>query len=169
MPIYSPAATNLLLINLLAELPFDQVHPMKEFRLPLVLLTLIFIHACAATEKEVPTDQLGTSPNIVRLNGEVTNIREVKKDATFGKRFGGAFIGSLVGGQIGGGSTSTIIGADIADDKYGEVVDRLILTDANGKEYECLVHGHGFKVGDPVVFTLVEGHVSAIIHASSDQ
>jgi len=105
--------------------------------------------------------------------GEVTNIREVKKDASLGKQFEGAFLGALVGGQIGGGSTSTImgtagafIGQDIMNEKYGEVVDRLILTDSNGKEFNCLVHGHDFKVGDKVIFTIVENHVSAIIHAT---
>jgi outer membrane lipoprotein SlyB len=100
-------------------------------------------------------------------------IREVKKDASLGKQFGGAFLGALVGGQIGGGSASTIIGTsgafigqDIVNEKYGEVIDRLILKDSNGKEYNCLVHGHDFKVGDKVVFTLVENHISAIIHAA---
>ena len=157
----------------LTKLTLNQEHEMNKLRLPLFILSIIFIQACATTEKEVPTDQLDESPNIVRLMGEVTNIREVKKDASLGKQFGGSFIGALVGGQIGGGSTSTImgtagafIGQDITNEKYGEVVDRLVLQDSDGNEFNCLVHGHGFKVGDKVIFTVVENHVSAIIHVT---
>ncbi len=142
-------------------------------RLWLLTLLLVLVQGCATSQKEVPTDQLDESPNIVRHHGEIINIREVKKDASLEKQFGGSFIGALVGGQIGGGSTQTIlgvsgafIGQDIANEKYGEVVDRLILKDSDGKEYDCLVHGHDFKVGDKVIFTIVEDHVSAIVQAS---
>ena len=135
-------------------------------------LMIVGVFGCASGPKEVPTDHLDKGPNIVRHSGKVTNIREVKKDASLGKQFEGAFIGSLIGGQLGGGSTSTVlgtsgafIGADIMNEKYGEVVDRLILTSDNGVEYQCLVHGHDFKVGDKVIFTIVEDHVSAIIHS----
>lgn len=134
---------------------------------------IVLIQGCATSQQEVPTDHLDDSPNIVRHNGEVSNIREVKKDASLGKQFGGSFLGALVGGQLGGGSASTIlgtsgafIGQDIVNEKYGEVVDRLILKDSDGKEYNCLVHGHDFKVGDKVIFTVVENHVSAIIHVT---
>ncbi len=127
--------------------------------------------ACASAPEEVPTDHLEQGPNIVRHNGKVTNIREVKKDASFGKQFEGAFVGALIGGQIGGGSTQTMmgtsgafIGANVMNEKYGEVIDRLILHTDEGEEFQCFVHDHGFKVGDKVIFTVVEGHVSAIIH-----
>ena len=146
---------------------------MTIYRLSLLTLLLVLAQACATGQKEVPTDQFDESPNIARHNGEITNIREVKKDASLEQQFGGSFIGALVGGQIGGGSTQTIlgvsgafIGQDIANEKYGEVVDRLILKDSDGNEYNCLVHGHDFKVGDKVIFTVVEDHVSAIILAS---
>ena len=146
---------------------------MKIMYIPLFAILIALIQSCATSQTEVPTDHLDTSPNIVRHNGEVFNIREVKKDASLGKQFGGAFLGALVGGQIGGGSASTImgtsgafIGQDIVNEKYGEVVDRLILKDSDGKEFDCLVHGHDFKVGDKVIFTIVENHVSAIIHAT---
>lgn len=134
---------------------------------------ILLFSGCAATQKEVPTDELTQGPNIIRLTGEVSNIREVKKDASLTKQFGGAFLGALVGGQFGGGSMSTVlgtsgafIGQDIVNDKYGEVIDRLILKDEQGIEYNCLVHDHDFKVGDKVVFTLVENHISAIIHTT---
>ncbi|RDH86106.1 MAG: hypothetical protein DIZ80_01150 [endosymbiont of Galathealinum brachiosum] len=138
-------------------------------------LSLVFSFAllfgCSTAPKEVPTDHLESGPNIERHTGKVTNIREVKKKASLGKQFEGAFIGALIGGQIGGGSASAIMGTSGAfigsaymDEKHGEVVDRLILTADSGKEYDCLVHGHDFKVNDNVIFTLVEGHVSAIIH-----
>jgi len=146
---------------------------MNTLRITLFSVLIALTQSCATPQSEVPTDHLDESPNIVRHMGEVTNIREVKKDASLGKQFEGAFLGALVGGQIGGGSTSTImgtagafIGQDIMNEKYGEVVDRLILTDSNGKEFNCLVHGHDFKVGDKVIFTIVENHVSAIIHAT---
>jgi uncharacterized protein YcfJ len=146
---------------------------MKIIHISIFAILIALTQSCATTQKEVPTDRLDTAPNIVRHNGVVSNIREVKKDASLGKQFGGAFLGALVGGQIGGGSTSTIlgtsgafIGQDIVNEKYGEVVDRLILKDSNGKEYNCLVHGHDFKVGDKVIFTIVENHISAIIHAT---
>lgn len=148
---------------------------MRLIRSPLIVVLGLFVLGCASSEKEVPTDQLDDAPSIVRHSGVVTNIREVKKDASLGKQFGASFLGALVGGQIGGGSTSTIlgtsgafIGQDIANEKYGEVVDRLILKDANGVEYNCLVHGHDFKVGDKVTFTVVENHVSAIIHDTAE-
>jgi len=146
---------------------------MKILHISLFAILLILIQGCATGQKEVPTGHLDTSPNVTRHHGEVVNIREVKKDASLGKQFGGAFLGALVGGQIGDGSASTImgttgafIGQDIANKKYGEVVDRLILKDSEGKEYDCLVHGHDFRVGDKVIFTIVENHVSAIIHTS---
>ncbi len=146
---------------------------MKIIHISIYAILIALTQSCATTQKEVPTDHLDTSPNIVRHNGVVSNIREVKKDASLGKQFGGAFLGALVGGQIGGGSTSTImgtsgafIGQDIVNEKYGEVVDRLILKESNGKEYNCLVHGHDFKVGDKVIFTIVENHISAIIHVT---
>jgi outer membrane lipoprotein SlyB len=146
---------------------------MKVLHISIFAILIALTQSCATGQKEIPTDHLDTSPNIVRHNGEVSNIREVKKDASLGKQFGGAFLGALVGGQIGGGSASTIIGTsgafigqDIVNEKYGEVVDRLILKDSNGKEYNCLVHGHDFKVGDKVIFTIVENHVSAIIHVT---
>lgn len=149
---------------------------MGNFQIALLLLLTLFFQACATTEQEVPTNQLDTSPDIVRHTGEIINIREVKKDASLGKQFGWAFLGALVGGQIEGGTTSTVmgtagafIGGDIANEKYGEVIDRLILTDSEGKEYNCLVHDHNFKVGNKVTFTLVAGHVSAFIHAEPDQ
>jgi len=132
---------------------------------------VIGLIGCTSAQKEVPTDHLDQGPNIVRYDGEVTNIREVKKDASLGKQFGGAFVGALVGGSIGGGSAQTVlgtsgafIGADIVNEKYGEIIDRLILSDDKGNEYQCLVHGHNFKVGDKITFTVVEDHVSAIIH-----
>lgn len=137
-------------------------------------LMIAVVFGCASTpaQKEVPTDHLDKGPNIVRHTGKITNIREVKKDASLGRQFEGAFVGALIGGQIGGGSTSTVlgtsgafIGADIMNEKYGEVIDRLILTSDEGVEFQCLVHGHGFKVGDKVVFTVVEGHISAIVHS----
>jgi uncharacterized protein YcfJ len=125
---------------------------------------------CATPEKEVPTDQLDTGPEIVQHEGKIVTIREVKKDASLGKQFEGSFWGALVGGQIGGGSTQNIlgvagvfIGQDIMNKKYGAVVDRLILTSDDGQEFQCLVHGDNFKVGYHVRFTLVAGHVSAII------
>ena len=143
---------------------------MKGLHSVLYALIVIGIVSCSSQQKEVPTDHLDDGPSIVRHSGKVTNIREVKKDASLAKQFGGSFVGALVGGQIGGGSTQTIlgvsgafIGQDIVNEKYGEVVDRLILTSDDGKEYQCLVHGHGFRVGDNVIFTVVEGHVSAII------
>ena len=133
---------------------------------------LVGVLGCTSAPKEVPTDHLDEGPSIVRHTGEITNIREVKKDATLGKQFEGAFVGALIGGQIGGGSTQTIlgtsgafIGADVMNEKYGEIVDRLILTSDGGVEFQCLVHGHDFKVGEKVIFTVVEDHVSAIIHA----
>ena len=136
----------------------------------LFTVLVVLISGCATSQKEVPTDHLDESPNIVRYIGEVTNIREVKKDASLEKQFGGAFLGALVGGQIGGGTTSTVmgtagafIGGDVANEMYGEVIDRLILKDSEGNEYDCLVHGHDFNVGDKVIFTVVENHVSAII------
>jgi len=136
----------------------------------LFTVLVVLISGCAMSQKEVPTDHLDESPNIVRYIGEVTNIREVKKDASLEKQFGGAFLGALVGGQIGGGTTSTVmgtagafIGGDVANEMYGEVIDRLILKDSEGNEYDCLVHGHDFNVGDKVIFTVVENHVSAII------
>jgi len=134
-------------------------------------VSVLLTNGCASMEEEVPTDNLDQGANIIRLTGEVVNIREVKKDASLAKQMGGSFVGALVGGQFGGGSMSTIlstsgafIGQDIVNDKYGEVVDRLILKDDKGNDYHCLVHGHDFKVNDKVVFTLVENHVSAIIH-----
>ncbi|MDO6686385.1 MULTISPECIES: hypothetical protein [unclassified Agarivorans] len=146
---------------------------MNMLRTCLLATLLLTIQGCTSPQKEVPTDQLDNSPNIVRHVGEVSNIREVKKDASLGKQFGGSFIGALVGGQIGGGSANAIIGTagafigqDITNEKFGEYIDRLILKDEQGKEYNCLVHGHDFKVGDKVVFTVVENHVSAIIHAT---
>ena len=149
---------------------------MTHLRKPVLVFLIILIQSCATTEKEVPTDHLDSTPDIARHSGEVIIIREVKKDASFGKQLGGSFAGALVGGQIGGGSTSTIMGTagafmgqDIMNEMYGEVVDRLILSDNEGREYNCLVHGHDFKVGDKVIFTVVEGHVSAIIHQESDQ
>ncbi len=60
--------------------------------------------------------------------------------------------------------SGAFIGADIVNEKYGEIIDRLILTSDGGTEFQCLVHGHDFKVGDDVIFTVVEGHVSAIVH-----
>lgn len=136
----------------------------------ITLLVLFAATACTTAEKEVPTGHLDEGPNITRLKGEVVNIREVKKDASLGKQFGGAFAGALIGGQFGGGTTQTVlgtsgafIGADIVNEKYGDVIDRLILKGEDGKEYQCLVHDHIFKVGDNVIFTLVENHVSAII------
>jgi len=144
---------------------------MNNLRITAFVFFIALTQGCATSQKEVPTDHLDHSPNIVRYNGVITNIREVKKDASLGKQFGGALLGALVGGQIGGGSASTMIGTagafigqDIVNEKYGEVVDRLILKDSKGKEYNCLVHGHDFKVGDKVIFTVVENHVSAIIH-----
>ncbi|WP_394175812.1 hypothetical protein [Thalassotalea litorea] len=146
---------------------------MKILRFTLLVIFGMLIQSCATSEQEVPTDHLDDAPTIVRHSGVVANIREVKKDASLGKQFGASFIGALVGGQIGGGSASTImgttgafIGQDIANDKYGDVVDRLILQGEDGVEYNCLVHGHDFKVGDNVIFTIVENHVSAIIHAT---
>jgi len=145
---------------------------MKLLHLVLVTSLVFCAQSCASAEKEVPTDQLNPAPNIERHDGSIINIREVKKDASLGKQFGGSLVGALIGGQLGGGSASTIlgtsgafIGADIVNEKYGETVDRLILKDDSGREYECLVHGHGFKVGDKVTFTIVANHVSAIIHA----
>lgn len=144
---------------------------MKLFQILTFSLGILLLQACATADKEVPTDHLDNAPSIERHHGKIINIREVKKDASFGKRFAGAFAGALIGGQIGGGKTKNVtrtagafIGADVMNKKYGEVLDRLILKDSKGREYQCLVHGHGFKVGDKVVFTVVEGHVSAIIH-----
>jgi len=143
---------------------------MKRMYLLFYTVIAIGLIGCAS-QKEVPTDHLDQGPNIVRYQGEVTNIREVKKDASLEKQFGGAFVGALVGGAIGGGSAQTIlgtsgafIGADIVNEKYGETIDRLILSNEKGIEFQCLVHGHDFKVGDNVTFTIVENHVTAIIH-----
>ena len=134
-------------------------------------LIIVGVFGCASAPKEVPTDHLDEGPDIVRHTGKVTNIREVKKDASLSKQFGGAFVGALIGGQIGGGSTQTVlgtsgafIGADVMNEKYGEIIDRLILTSDGGVEFQCLVHGHDFKVGDKVLFTVVDDHVSAVIH-----
>ena len=146
---------------------------MNFLKVIVLSFTVLLVNGCASTQKEVPTDKLSQDANIVRLSGEVFNIREVKKDASLSKQMGGSLVGALVGGQFGGGSMSTVlgtsgafIGQDIVNDKYGEVVDRLILKDEKGNEYNCLVHGHDFKVGDAIVFTLVENHVSAIIHST---
>jgi outer membrane lipoprotein SlyB len=135
-------------------------------------LMILGVFGCASAPKEVPTDHLDQGPNIVRYIGKITNIREVKKDASLGRQFEGSFVGALIGGQIGGGSTQIIlgtsgafIGADVMNDKYGEIIDRVILTSDEGEEFQCLVHGHDFKVGDKVIFTLVEDHISAIIHS----
>ena len=148
------------------------IHTMNILRITLFAVLVVLIQGCATNQEEVPTDHLDESPNIVRHIGEVTNIREVKKDASLGKQFGGGFLGALVGGQIGGGSTSTVmgtagafIGQDVANEMYGEVIDRLILKDSEGNEFNCLVHGHDFKVGDKIIFTVVENHVSAIIRS----
>ena len=145
---------------------------MKRVYLLFYTVIAIGLIGCAS-QKEVPTDHLDQGPNIVRHNGEITNIREVKKDASLGKQFGGAFAGALVGGSIGGGSAQSVlgtsgafIGADIVNEKYGETIDRLILSSEDGVEFQCLVHDHGFKVGDKVIFTVVEDHVSAIIHSN---
>ncbi len=145
---------------------------MKRMYLLFYAVIAIGLIGCAS-QKEVPTDHLDQGPNIVRHKGEITNIREVKKDASLGKQFGGAFVGALVGGSIGGGSAQSVlgtsgafIGADIVNEKYGETVDRLILSSDDGVEFQCLVHDHGFKVGDKVIFTVVEDHVSAIIHSN---
>ncbi len=139
----------------------------------ILYITMAIVMMSCAAQKEVPTDHLDQGPNIVRHKGEITNIREVKKDASLGKQFGGAFVGALVGGSIGGGSAQSVlgtsgafIGADIVNEKYGETVDRLILSSDDGVEFQCLVHDHGFKVGDKVIFTVVEDHVSAIIHSN---
>ena len=153
---------------------------MNIFRISLLIIMATLIQACATTEREVPTDHLDVAPNIFRHSGVVFNIREVKKDASLKKQFGTAFAyslaGGLVGGRIGDGSTGDVmgtvgafIGQDIANEKYGEIVDRLILKDSNGVEYSCLVHGHDFKVGEKVIFTVVENHVTAIIHATEEQ
>ena len=48
----------------------------------------------------MPTDKLAEAPDIMQLLGTVSNIREVKKDAEFSKRFGGSFIGALVHDHI---------------------------------------------------------------------
>ena len=148
------------------------INTRNMLRTTLFTVLVVLISGCATSQKEVPTDHLDESPNIVRYTGEVTNIREVKKDASLEKQFGGAFLGALVGGQIGGGTTSTVmgttgafIGGDVANEMYGEVIDRLILKDSEGNEYDCLVHSHDFKVGDKVIFTVVENHVSAIIRS----
>ncbi|SHH25833.1 hypothetical protein [Ferrimonas marina] len=144
-------------------------------RIFLLLFGLFTLVACQSKPTEVPTDALPSGPEIQRLEGTVSNIREVKQDASLGKQFGGSFIGALVGGQIGGGTTSAIlgtsgafIGQDVANQVSGKMLDRLILTAEDGKEYECPVHGHDFKLGDKVVFTLVAGHVSAIIQATPE-
>ena len=143
---------------------------MRILRNSYLIILVFMLQACASVETEVPTDKLADAPDIMQLQGTVSNIREVKKDADFSERFGASFIGALVGGQIGGGSTKDImgvtgafIGADIADEKYGEVIDRLIIAGSDGKEYQALVHDHVFKVGDKVRFTLVSEHISAIV------
>ncbi len=144
---------------------------MKAIYTILYIMIAIGMISCASSQKEVPTDHLDEGPDVVRYHGEVINIREVKKDASLGKQFGGAFAGALVGGSLGGGSAQTVlgtsgafIGADVVNDKYGEIIDRLILVNGKGVEFQCLVLGHDFKVGDKVIFTVVEDHVSAIIH-----
>lgn len=145
---------------------------MKILSKTITAILILVVSACSTTQQEVPTDKLSQGVNIVQLSGEVVNIREVKKDASWQKQATGSFIGALVGGQFGSGETSAIIGTsgafigqDIMNEKYGEIIDRLILKDEKGNEYNCLVHDHDFKVGDKIVFTLVEKHISAIIHA----
>ncbi|MGI9319647.1 MAG: hypothetical protein ACR2QW_20120 [bacterium] len=146
---------------------------MHSIKVSVLAILTILLAGCATSEKEVPTDHLSSGPNIIHHNGTVTNIREVKKDASLGRQIEGSMLGALVGGQIGGGSTQSILGSsgafigqDIMNEKYGEVVDRLILTSDDGIEFQCLVHGHDFRVGDTVVFTTVSDHVSAIIQAN---
>lgn len=140
-----------------------------------LLAAVLLLGGCATTEEEVPTDRLQQGANVMRYEGKVINIREVKKEADLGKQVGaavgGAVVGALIGGAVGGntgsgigGTTGAFIGQDVMNEKYGEVVDRLILRTDDGREFQALVHGHDFKVGDPVVFTVVGGHVTAIVH-----
>lgn len=94
----------------------------------------------------------------------------MQKKAAFKNRFAGSFAGALIGGQLGGGSgkeiagvTGAFLGMDVANEKYGELIDHIYIEDSNGKTYDCYVHNHVFKLGDKVKFTLVAGHVSAVV------
>jgi len=141
-----------------------------------ILITLFasfFLVACSTGPQVVPSDHLETGPEIQRLTGTVVNIKEVNTKATFGKRFGGAFLGALIGGQIGGGTgkeiagvTGAFLGLELANDKYGDTIDHVFLKAEDGSEYDCYVELNGFKVGDAVEFTLISGHVSAIVTAT---
>ena len=136
----------------------------------LALFTAILMAGCATQPKEVPTNGLNAGPNVTRLSGEIVRIEEVQKTASLGKVLGGSMIGALIGGQIGGGTGKEVagvggafLGAEIANKKYGEKLDHVFLIDQSGREYETYVHDHIFRVGDRVQFTLVSGHISAIV------
>lgn len=136
----------------------------------LVAISALFLTACSTGIQEVPTDKLDTNPKIIHLDGKITNIKEVKKKAAFKNRIGGSMLGALIGGQIGGGSgkeiagvTGAFLGIDLANDKYGKLIDHIYIEDSNGKTYDCYVHNHIFKLSDKVKFTLVAGHVSAVV------
>jgi outer membrane lipoprotein SlyB len=133
-------------------------------------LLILFTAILMAQPEAVPTNGLNAGSNITRLNGEIVRIEEVQKNASFGKRFGGSMVGALIGGQIGGGVGNDVagiggafLGAEIADKKYGEKLDHIFLVDKNGREYETYVQDHIFRVGDGVQFTMVNGHISAIV------
>jgi uncharacterized protein YcfJ len=136
----------------------------------ILVLTTLVLSACAVEPQKVPTTALDSGPNIVRLNGEITDIRLVQKKASFGKRFGASFAGALIGGQIGGGKASdaaslggAFLGAELADKKYGEVIDHVFIAGEDGQSYDTFVQDHVFRVGDKVQFTIVSGHISAIV------
>ena len=141
---------------------------MKILILSIALVSLL--SACANQPREVPTNRLDSGPNIVELRGEIVGIEEVKKDASFGQKMEGALIGSLIGGQFGGGSgkevagvTGAFIGTTIAKNKYGGKLDHIFIETPDGRQFESYVHTHAFEPGDAVEFTLVSGHVSAIV------
>lgn len=46
------------------------------------------------------------------------------------------------------GTSGASIGAGVTNKKYGDIVDRLILSNGDSVEFLCLAHGHDFKVGE---------------------
>ncbi len=135
-------------------------------------LVAVISQGCA-TMKEVQTETLDTTPGEALVHGKVVNIVQLKKDASLLKQFGGSLIGAMIGGQVGGGSTQYIVGTagafigqDVVNNLYGSMVDKLEVEDANGKSYEFLIQGHGFRVTDKVIITVKDDKVSSVIHES---
>ena len=139
-------------------------------RLPILAFLLVGLAACGSTP--VLEESLDTSPGATKLVGTIVNIVEVQEEAGLGAKLGGALIGGAIGSQIGGGTGNSIAvgvgavgGAAVADHALGDTVHRVTLKETKtGLTFDVIVHSNGFLMNDDVVFTVVSGKVTSIMH-----